>query len=228
MRRFGIPTIPEGCQQLAGGGATRHPRYPFPRNPDPGGVTARLRYDPAGVGPSILSAFRWCRCAQPPANGWDPFGVVGHHSAAAILQGRQPFTNGHHPGGMPAISRWSSNATPPVLGNSFLSPSFATSSGCGRGWLRGSVSERCFLADHSRSLHSLNFHVVDCSECDGMSGCELRSRLAIGRSVRGRVRGSGKLAACRYGVLKLVTESRPCCLAQDLSAYYMLVRLSYC
>ena len=55
---------------------------------------------PGGVVP-IWHRFRGCRCAQRPANGWEPFGF----NASRI---------GNHPGGMPAISRGLSGAIPPV------------------------------------------------------------------------------------------------------------------
>ena len=61
--------IPKGFQQLAGGRAA-HPRSSLPRiGPTPTGSQQLSAATPLGStirgGPII----RWCRCAQPPANG---------------------------------------------------------------------------------------------------------------------------------------------------------------
>ena len=81
---------------------------------------------PAGVG-SVTSAFRGCRCAQPPANGWHPCGMAGRESGrfGTVSGVRLPANGwrlcgmaGREPGGFGAISRWLSEerATPPENG----------------------------------------------------------------------------------------------------------------
>ena len=76
-----------------------------------------LAATPAGV-VSVTLGFRGCRFAQPPANGWHPFGMaVGKHEGTNFSGTRhsEPDEPGamnsvrmHHsePGGFKAISRW--------------------------------------------------------------------------------------------------------------------------
>ena len=53
---------------------------------------------------------RWYRCAQPPANSSNPFGVKTNNDMIRIANSRHAL----YPEGIKAISRWLSVATPPV------------------------------------------------------------------------------------------------------------------
>jgi len=93
--------IPEGCQRVGDGGAMAMFREDL-RSLRDRGVCVR------GV--------RGCRYAQPPANGWHPFGMTGAAQAgslATIYRCASP-----EPEGFRAISRWlrSNATTPPVSG----------------------------------------------------------------------------------------------------------------
>jgi len=71
--------IPKGFQPLAGGkrSATSGLRPPIHDAPRLGASVLERREccDPVGIGFVHVPSFRWCRFAQPPANGCDPVGV---------------------------------------------------------------------------------------------------------------------------------------------------------
>ena len=77
---------------------------------------------------SNLIPVRWCRSslAQPPANRSEPSGFVpGHPGESGLSDMGHPSGFGNdpgHPGGMPAISRGLSGATPPVPGTKARDP----------------------------------------------------------------------------------------------------------
>lgn len=76
------------------------------------GAADQIAVTPAGV-VSVRSAYRGCRFAQPPANGWQPVGL--HGFKPGTLSNRS-WAHRSEPGGFQAISRWSSErqrATPP-------------------------------------------------------------------------------------------------------------------
>ena len=88
-----VSRIPEGCQRLS---TSRGPCS----NHDQWGVNIHLYVesgtcrDPSGIRSSSRCLFRWCRYAQPPANGCDPFGmgfVPGFQSSLGT-EGNSPFS----------------------------------------------------------------------------------------------------------------------------------------
>ena len=100
----------------------------------------RRRWHPCrGAGDSWGAAFRWCRFALPPATCSDASGIffgfrivsdkrlspaahgIDGHGIRIGCSSHHTPTRCHrptkHPGGMPARSRWSSEAIPPVIGS---------------------------------------------------------------------------------------------------------------